>query len=491
MSNETFLEKVYDLALSPEDYDSSVRDLHAALAERRVLDEQSLSHLARASRFLDVSNAQGRADSSPFSALLKLRTSVTIITDEGGRILEANDAAQLIYGSEPGGVISGLPFDDRGAERLTNSVRAACSRMLSSSEVSVFRTDTERPVLVAVEPLDGGAAGRLAVVNTNEIAWPEGLDRLLERTFALTAAETRVVRHIVEGEKVAEIAQRRRSSEATVRTQLRSIYQKTNLSNQAEVIRAVLGIVVFFGHDVDSVANRMAEQCPCVHPTDNDRQVMAMSSGHVLDVACFGDPCGAPVLLLHCEMMGDLMSSSSLAVAEEMGLRFVAPARPGFGRSSVHNGNRVTEGSAFAEDLQELCDRLGIDRVPVLSISNGLRFAAAFAQHAPDRVAGITAFRPMMPVSSEHDLEGLSDHHFLIPHVGHLYPSVLPFVVKAGFAFHRLVGDERFLKATFKSSPHDLGVAPAPGRAPHSVRRLETDDGAGSFRFSRGSRFPS
>jgi DNA-binding CsgD family transcriptional regulator len=66
----------------------------------------------------------------------------------------------------------------------------------------------------------------------------------LESVYGLTAAEAAVVRGLVEGRSLEEIAAERRVKPDTARTQLKQVFAKTRTRRQAELVRLVLtGIV--------------------------------------------------------------------------------------------------------------------------------------------------------------------------------------------------------------------------------------------------------
>lgn len=59
--------------------------------------------------------------------------------------------------------------------------------------------------------------------------------------YGLTLAELQVASALIQGETVASIAKKRRVSVTTVRTQVRAIFHKTNVTRQADLIRLLLG----------------------------------------------------------------------------------------------------------------------------------------------------------------------------------------------------------------------------------------------------------
>lgn len=58
--------------------------------------------------------------------------------------------------------------------------------------------------------------------------------------YGLTIAESQVASELTRGETVSGIAKKRRVSVTTVRTQVRAIFHKTNVSRQADLIRLLL-----------------------------------------------------------------------------------------------------------------------------------------------------------------------------------------------------------------------------------------------------------
>jgi DNA-binding CsgD family transcriptional regulator len=62
----------------------------------------------------------------------------------------------------------------------------------------------------------------------------------LRALFGLTEAEALLARGLLDGRRLAEIAASRDVSVETVRTQLRSLFRKTGVSRQADLMRMLL-----------------------------------------------------------------------------------------------------------------------------------------------------------------------------------------------------------------------------------------------------------
>ena len=109
--------------------------------------------------------------------------------------------------------------------------------------------------------------------------------------------------------------------------------------------------------------------------------------GSVITCAVAGDPGAAPVLLCHGLADSRLSAGMFAAVAGELGLRIVAPDRPGTGRTGPRHLPRLAD---WVPDARLVLDALGVDRAGLVGVSGGGPFAAACAARLPGRVSQLT-----------------------------------------------------------------------------------------------------
>lgn len=104
----------------------------------------------------------------------------------------------------------------------------------------------------------------------------------------------------------------------------------------------------------------------------------------------YGDPEGAPVLVLHGVPASGAGFAWADTPARRRGVRLVAPDRPGIGRSDRAARRPVAD---HAATVAAFADALGIDTFAVLGHSGGGPYACAAAYAFPDRVrvAGVVA----------------------------------------------------------------------------------------------------
>src|SRR5258707_5115419 len=116
--------------------------------------------------------------------------------------------------------------------------------------------------------------------------------------------------------------------------------------------------------------------------------------GSVIAVDAAGEQGATP--LLFCHGLADSRLSARLFThaARELGLRVVAPDRPGVGGTDPRRLRRLAD---WAEDAALVLDALRVDSAALLGISAGGPFAAACAARIPGRVRSLTLVSPLGP----------------------------------------------------------------------------------------------
>lgn len=125
---------------------------------------------------------------------------------------------------------------------------------------------------------------------------------------------------------------------------------------------------------------------------------LVLRDGRQLAYAEFGDPNGAPLIAMHGTPGSRLTFRVADDTAKALGVRIIAPDRPGYGRSSAHPKRSLHD---WAKDVAELADSLSIDRFAVTGVSGGGPHALALASLLPERVTSVGLVCPLGPISDE------------------------------------------------------------------------------------------
>lgn len=128
---------------------------------------------------------------------------------------------------------------------------------------------------------------------------------------------------------------------------------------------------------------RNAASCLGVSSTAATSRVIALPSGAALGVEEYGARDGEPVFFFHGWPSGASQGRLLDAAARSLGIRIIAPDRPGCGRSSPQRGRRLVDWPAV---VRELAAALGVERFRVLGVSGGGPYALACAWGLADAV---------------------------------------------------------------------------------------------------------
>jgi DNA-binding CsgD family transcriptional regulator/PAS domain-containing protein len=185
----------------------------------------------------------------------------TIILDEQGRVLNTNAAARAVLEETGGLTLHGKHLHVEGRD-INRELQAAVEQVIEAQH----RGETSLVRALRV-PREGGRADLglvLRPVSTGE--WHEGQSspcvavfvsdpdqretasqQTLAELFELTPAEANVAILLSRGLSLAEVSDAQNISQHTARAQLKSIFAKTGVSRQAELVRLVLKSVASLG----------------------------------------------------------------------------------------------------------------------------------------------------------------------------------------------------------------------------------------------------
>lgn len=115
-----------------------------------------------------------------------------------------------------------------------------------------------------------------------------------------------------------------------------------------------------------------------------------LNDGRQLSYAIYGDSLGVPVFYFHGGQESRLSASFMHETATQLGIKIIAPDRPGIGKSSPHPGRSFPD---WADDVNQLADALHVQQFSVFGLSGGAPHVLACAQQIPDRLlrVGIVA----------------------------------------------------------------------------------------------------
>lgn len=168
----------------------------------------------------------------------------------------------------------------------------------------------------------------------------------------------------------------------------------------------------------------------CLDRTRGDGQQI-LADGRRVAFRTFGSPDGHPLIALHGTPGSRLKFEVAEPAARSCGLRIIAPDRWGYGCTDAHPAPSL---AAYADDIAEFADALGLGRFAVMGVSGGGPYASAVASRLADRVTALAMAAPVGPIAGEDDPEISAFHRFCF---GSLAKT--PLAVGAVFSVFRAV----------------------------------------------------
>jgi DNA-binding CsgD family transcriptional regulator len=235
---------------------SIVRSRRAGAPSRKELQvlEVLMPHLQRAVQLHEKFATLPAGNAQSADLLDQLPIGIIAIGSDG-RALRINAAAEQICRQR-----DGFGVDRRGFCRLDHLSQQKHLRSLISDAVrtgqrigfgaggalSAQRPSMRRPysILVAPMPSPRFDLGTRAVAAIILISDPDAeiatAPRMLQQLYGLSAAEARLVDALLNGKRFEEAADEFGISLNTAKTQLKSIFRKTDTSRQAELLKLIL-----------------------------------------------------------------------------------------------------------------------------------------------------------------------------------------------------------------------------------------------------------
>lgn len=178
----------------------------------------------------------------------------SIILDEQGCLLSANPVAQALLDQDAGlGLRDGhLHVAGRDINRELQLALNAVIKAQQQGETALVRAlRVPRPggrsdLGLVIRPVsnnawrEGQSSPSAAVFISDPDLQESTSGKILEKLFALTPAEANLATLLARGLSLAEVASAQDISQHTARAQLKSIFAKTGVSRQAELVRLVL-----------------------------------------------------------------------------------------------------------------------------------------------------------------------------------------------------------------------------------------------------------
>ena len=210
-------------------------------------------------RALHIHNLIDRSESlgTLYSQAIGRLSVGTLVLDETGKVLEQNLIARELLATNDGLKLVGgrleasYPSDNRELQQLIRSAFARHSGdpLTVASAMSVSRPSGQVNLGVVVEPVpsqewaEGKGQPAVLVYIRDAAGKSQASTAAAKQLFNLTPAETALAMELANGLSLEEAAEALNIRRNTARAHLRSIFSKTGVRRQTELVRIILNSV--------------------------------------------------------------------------------------------------------------------------------------------------------------------------------------------------------------------------------------------------------
>jgi DNA-binding CsgD family transcriptional regulator len=226
----------------------------------KALFSRILPHLRRAIQFHARLNHVESERDLYASAVDRLAVG-TIILDENAKLLKANDIAKQLIDRKDGLFIVNehlqLSNREQGSELQTLVNELVSSHHDSKpglpAAMRISRPSGLPDLGLVIRPVpvsewsEGQSCPTVALFISDPEQQPETSQQTITRLFGFTPAEAALAMQLTRGLSLAEASEQLGISQHTARAQLKSIFSKTGVSRQAELVRLIVKSVANFG----------------------------------------------------------------------------------------------------------------------------------------------------------------------------------------------------------------------------------------------------
>ena len=252
LNDSEFSDSLFSVALAPNKLHSFI-DTFNDVVEKFNNDEAAIKnsfseeYILQAMSVADLLIDKETSKSHSIKHTIRNSTQPILALDSTGHIIEINNMATDIFSVTNKSKTFKAYLSESSRDELHIYLNKISALPLNAdlSFIDLIELETKDDGLshfVCVTPWKVKANQYFLLIQSVNIHWPEHMSPLLKTTFGLTQSESAVFRLLSEGMSVNDAAAQRKTSVATVRTQIREIYAKTGTTSQLQFIRLAVSL---------------------------------------------------------------------------------------------------------------------------------------------------------------------------------------------------------------------------------------------------------
>ena len=320
------VDELYAAAMDTERYDTLLHTWSQAIEKstnvKADFEDLLTSHLQHASQLLEMEAVS--TDKCPDDS-----ASRAISVNPGNLITSMDSSGLFPTGLEVNGSLLAWNLTKTSKTRLEKSLQLARDGL---AQIVVLRSESGQNFLANIaEDPQIAKAGFLTIgirqfVNSNQI------NAFLSSIFNLTPSEVDILELILDGQTPREIADARGKKLPTVRSQIKSLLEKTSTNSQVELIRMTTGLAASLSA-FEAETHQFSDRDDQLKPHSEHRRTINSCDGRSIEYSVFGPSQGQSALYFHDEFFGDGLTPEFVRELNENNIRLICIFRPGYGNT--------------------------------------------------------------------------------------------------------------------------------------------------------------
>ncbi len=228
--------------------------------QHKAICERILPHLRRAIQ-IHARLTRTESERDLYAGAVDQLAVAALVLDERGRVLNTNSMAGRLLEAGDGIAMTGqeLQIADRQVNsQLQDMVATAISAQRAGTTgmaraLRIPRPSGRQELGLVIRPVpasewdEGQSSPCIAVFISDPEQQESASQQLLGELFELTPAEANLAIKLARGLSLAQVSEEQNISQHTARAQLKSVFAKTGMTRQAELVRLVLKSVATLG----------------------------------------------------------------------------------------------------------------------------------------------------------------------------------------------------------------------------------------------------
>lgn len=445
---ESLIEALYDLALTPNNFESFSLAWEQYLLEHQLgehdidVSENLARHFGRAFDILEKIGRDQNTKNHNVQQFIEARETPTIALELDGRIvalnqyatkllkpqLETQFAQELIHSKSSVSL-------NRGLDKISTDNR--------SLPIMVLLPNGQPMLMVMQRLIDSDTI----IVDISGAEWSEHAQQTLKGIYKLTQRECQIAASLFHGKSLNQIAEEESRNIETLRKHTKSLLKKTQTRSQPKLMR-LLTSLNFAGEN---------QSPPKWHNTQTKNHRLKLVDGRKLAYYDTGQADKPVVAVLHGILHDPELPPTLHQALLDADLRIVGISRAGFGESSA-----ATDGGCVlkraAADLMRVLDELNIDSAILLGNMGGSIHAYAASVLYPQRVERVINVAGMVPLSDETQIKAMPKGMRPVVYTAKYFPKLLPLFIRTAVAMINNGDIRNLFKTMYRDSPIDIAA---------------------------------